>query len=286
MKNSLRILFFLAITAITSLAQESSTSPGTQVVRGVPDINGRATLLVKPSLPGDVMIEQDGATLALRIVVDTDGNVLSAKCSTACHADVAAAAETAAMASKFRPLVVNGEAVKYSGNLLYTIAVERVHWFRFGAALYSTYIFDNISLGPVAAMLTTEFADEKGKLQALDTGVDLETRWKTINVVKDSLQGKLKGRDAWYFGLGMAMREVTAPFQSDKKFDREEVQKALTGLAKFVSSAPADVPKELIDDLRAASLYKLDPAAKDETMFQEIHQLAAKINPGERRIQR
>ncbi len=70
-------------------------------------------------------------------------------------------------------------------------------------------------------MLTNEFAGERNKLQDLDHGVELAFRWKTIEGVRDSIRQKLQGRDAWWFDLGFAMREVTSPFQSDKRlFER------------------------------------------------------------------
>lgn len=283
MKKLVRLLLFLASLPIVLLAQEDTAQTAGH---SVADMNGRATLLLKPSLPGDVMIQRDGSTVTVKIVVDPDGNVLSAKCSLTCPSNVAFAAEAAASTSKFRPLIINGEAVKYNGILIYTIALERVNWLRFGTALYSTYIFDNLSLGPVSAMLTSEFGDEKGKLQSLDNDVDLDTRWKTINSVKDSLRGKLNESDLWYFRLGMAMRGATAPFQSDKKLDRDEVQKALSDLSKLAGSAPAGVPQDLIAGLRTMSAYKIDPAMKDQELSHVIFRLASNVKTETIRSQR
>ena len=183
------------------------------------------------------------------------------------------------MASKFRPLFINGRAVKYDGTLMYTIAVEKVNWYRFATALQSTYIFDNLSLGPVAAMLTNEFAGERGMLQNLDHGVELRVRWETIKAVRDSIRGKLQGRDAWWFDLGFAMRKVTSPFQSDKKLDLSEVQEAMSNLANFVESAPTDVRPTTVDNLRTLATYKIDPAMPPQKVHQAIFKLASGITP-------
>ena len=279
MKLGLFLALFQFLLLIDGRAQDTN---GQERIYAVPDINGRATLLIKPTLPADVTFENDGTTITLKVVVDKSGDVLSAKCVAGCASTVSAPAEAAAMASSFQPLLVEGRAVKYEGTLMYTIAVQRINWYSFGMALYSTYIFDNISLGPVAAMLTTDFADEKVKLQELDNGVALTTRWKTIEGVRDSIKGKLKGKDEWWFALGIEMREVTAPFQSDQKLNRDEVQKALLDLGKFTESAPSDIPKELIDQLKAVSAYKIDPSAPPQTVKQDIFRLVSKIRPDQK----
>lgn len=269
-----------AIIALTASIAALGQDPGEKErVYSVPDLNGRAMLLVRPEIPADVAVKEDGNTLTVRVVVDANGDVVSAKCSLTCPRAAAGPAEAAATASKFRPLFINGRAVKYDGTLIYTIAVEKVNWYRFATALQSTYIFDNLSLGPVAAMLTNEFAGERGKLLDLDNGVELPVRWETIKGVRDSIRGKLKGRDAWWFDLGFAMREVTSPFQSDKKLDLSEVQAAISNLAKFVESAPPDVPPATVETLRTLSTYKIDPAMPPQEVHQAIFKLVSSIRP-------
>lgn len=162
---------------------------------------------------------------------------------------------------------------------MYTIAVEKVNWYRFATALQSTYIFDNLSLGPVAAMLTNEFAGERTKLQNLDHGVELAFRWKTIESVRDSIRARLKGSDVWWFDLGFAMRQVSSPFQSDKKLDLSEVQAAISNLAKFVESAPSNVPPLTVENLRTLSTYKIEPAMTPQEVRQAIFKLASGIRP-------
>jgi hypothetical protein len=150
-----------------------------------------------------VALKTDGNTLNVKVVVDANGNVISAKCSLTCPKAAAGPAEVAAIASKFHPLIISGQAVKYDGTPMYTIAMGKVNWFRFAMALQSTYIFVNLSLGPVAAMLTNEFAEERSKLQDLDHNVEFAFRWKTIKSVRDSIKEKVQSRDAWWFDLGL-----------------------------------------------------------------------------------
>jgi hypothetical protein len=276
MKRALFSAIIVLMASIAALGQEDGEK---ERVYSVPDLNGRAMLLIRPEIPGDVAVKEDGTTLTVKVLVDANGDVISAKCSLDCPPAAAGPAETAATASKFRPLFINGRAVKYGGTLMYTIAVEKVNWYRFATALQSTYTFDNLSLGPVAAMLTNEFAKERGELQNLDNGVELPVRWETIKGVRDSIRGKLKDGDAWWFDLGFAMREVTSPFQSDKKLDLSEVQAAIANLAKFVESAPSEVPPATVENLRTLSTYKIDPAMPPQKVRQAIFKLASSIRP-------
>jgi hypothetical protein len=276
MKRTLLSAITALSTLIVALGQNSGDK---EPLYSVPDINGRATLVVQPEIPADVSLKTDGSTLVVKVVVDTNGNVISAKCLMPCPEAVAGQAEASAMASKFRPLIIGGRAVKYDGTLMYSIAVEKVNWYRFATALQSTYIFDNLSLGPVAAMLTNKFAGEKTKLQELDQTTELAFRWKTIEGVRNSIRGKLQSGDAWRFDLGFAMREVTSPFQSDKKLDLSEVQAAISNLAKFVESAPSDAPPQTIENLRTLSSYKIDPAMAPQEVRQAIFKLASGIRP-------
>ncbi len=274
--------FLSAIIALTPLIAAFGQEPGEKKrVYSVPDLNGRAVLLVRPEIPSDVAANEDGKTLIVKVVVDENGDVFSAKCSLDCPGATAGLAEAAARASKFRPLFVEGRAVTYDGTLMYTIAMGKVNWYRFAAALQSTYIFDNLSLGPVAAMLTNEFAGEKGKLQSLGNGVELSDRWETIRSVRDSIRGRLQGKEAWWFDLGFAMREVTSPFQSDKKLDLAEVQEAISNLAKFVESAPSDVPPAIVNNLRALTIYKIDPAMTPQEVREAIFRLSSGVGPEE-----
>jgi hypothetical protein len=276
MKQALLSVIIALTTLIVALGQDTVDK---ERVYSVPDINGRATLLVQPEISSDVFLKTDGKTLIVKVVVDANGNVVSAKCSLICPKAAAGPAEVAAMASKFRPLIIGGRAVKYDGTLMYTIALEKVNWNRFATALQSAFIFDNLSLGPVAAMLTNEFAGERTKLQDLDNGVELAVRWKTIKGIRDSIRRKLQDRDAWWFDLGFAMREATSPFQSDKKLDLSEVQAAISNLAKFVVSTPPDVPPLTVENLRALSTYKIDRAMTPQEVRQTIFKLASGIRP-------
>ncbi len=276
MRRLISIAVFLLSCMIAAQSQ-TPTLPRYQV----PDLNGRTTLLIKPELTEQDLINgADGSTVALRLIIDTEGNVTSATCSTTCSPTMKAAAENAARQSKFRPLIVNGEAVPFFGSLQYTFAFGRINWFAFGTSLKSAYLFDNISLGPPAAHLTTEFGEEKSRLLALDRqGVTLETRWSTVREVVKALKGKLKPREAWLFDLGLTLREVTFITVLSGKTDRAKLQKAFEALGPIVRSAPLEIPAELVNEIKALTTYTVPLDTSEQELRQAVREMTVKIRP-------
>jgi hypothetical protein len=247
----------------------------------VPDLNARSTLLIKPELTNkDLLDGADGTTIVLRLIIDTEGNVSSATCSAACPATIKAAAEKAASESKFKPLVVNGTAMPYFGALHYTFAYGRVNWFSFGTSLKSVYLFDNISLGPPAAQLTSEFGEEKARLLELDRGVPLETRWSVIRDVVRAIKGKLKPREAWLFDLGLTLREVTFITVLSGPTDRRKLQKAFEQLGPLARSAPPEIPADLVKEIKELAAYTVPLDMSEQTLRQTVRSMTMKIRPG------
>jgi hypothetical protein len=269
----LGLLFFSGVS--TTFAQKAAPT----VKYSVPDISGRAIDLVKPAFPETaVVVDGDGSTLVLKVVVDEGGNAISAQCSLNCHWMLKDAAELAAMTTKFRPLIVDGRAVKYEGSLMYHFVVERVNWFGFGTALESTRQFDNISFGPVAQILSAQYSDERSRLTALDAdgGANYDERQKGIAELENTLRPKLRGLDLWQFELGMAMRRATFWLNAGK-IDRVEMQKALTDMETVIASAPEGVSKQVIDDLRAMSRFRIPKEASDRELAKMVYALARRI---------
>lgn len=248
----------------------------------VPDINGMAVSLVKPAFPETaVAADADGDSVSLRVVVDENGQVVSATCSLSCHAMLKDAAELAALQSKFKPLIKDGRPVRYQGILLYTFVVNRVDWFRFGTAIESTRQFDNISLGPVAQILSTDYSKEKASLLTLDVkgGADYDTRQKVIAEVIGSVKSKLKGIDLWRFELGLALRRITFWPQAGGPVDRAELQKAIEGLAAVITSAPEGISDQLLKELAAVSKYRIPPDISERDLRQAVANMSRTLAP-------
>src|SRR5687767_10231680 len=206
MKNSLVSLVLLVFLATATAAQKAPTPPKYQI----PDLNKRATLLVKPSLPDSLLMDElDGKTITVRVLVDQNGNAEAVNVPIGYSELVRSAVEQAARDTKFEPYVVKGKPEKYDGHLQYSFAYEKMDWFAFGTALESVHNFDNLSVTPVAAKLTVRWTDEKAKLEAIDTLKDVDERIKSIAAMIGHFRAKLSGKDQWLFKTAVIVRNAT-----------------------------------------------------------------------------
>ena len=278
MRKQVVIILLLILGLADLAAQAQSDEP----LYSVPDINGLATSLIQPEFPSTaVAVDADGATVSVRIAVDENGNVLTALCSLTCHSMLRDAAELAARRSVFKPQTRDGRPIKYQGILLYTFVVNRVNWFRFATALESTRQFDNISLGPVAQMLSDQFGKQKESLASLDTngGADYDTRQKVIDEVTVFFRSLLKDSDLWWFELGLSLRRVTFWAMAAERIDRPRLQAALADLAGVASSSPDDVPGGLIAEVTAISKYKIPPEISERDLRIKIGEMSRSLWP-------
>lgn len=96
---------------VNSTASNSKTISG-----GV--INGKATNLVKPVYPPAAKAVGAKGQVSVSVIVDEDGNVISASAVSG-HPLLQPASVAAAKASKFSPTTLMGQKVKVSGVILY-----------------------------------------------------------------------------------------------------------------------------------------------------------------------
>lgn len=264
---------------ITLSALGFAQAPVAEKLPWVPDINGLAITLVKPAFPETaVAAGADGTAVLLRVVVDESGNVVSANCSTSCHPMLKDAAELAAIQSRFKPQMKDGRLVRYEGTLQYTFVVKHVSWYRFGTAIESGVQFDNISLGPIADILSSDYAAEKARLLTLDArGVDFNTRQRVMAEVIATIKTKLKGADLWRFEMGIALRRVTFWTMAGERTDRAAMQKAIDALPSYIAAAPEGVSERTIKALTDVSHYRVTPEIAERELRLAILDLARKI---------
>lgn len=262
--QSLLALFYLAV-----LASAQTPIPPPRI--SVPDINGRAITLVKPAFPETaIVVGADGSTVPVKVVVNGNGDVISATCAVTCHPLLKDAAEYAALTSKFRPLMRDGVAIEYEGTLLYNYVVKRVDWFAFGSALESVRWFDNISFGPVAQILSADFEEEKKLLlSGNEPDTTFEARQQIIADTKAAIRAKLEKEHLWQFELAMALRRVT--FWANVGYvDREKMQRALVELEPHITSAPEDTPPQMLEALDKLTKFKIPDDISDRDLMRAI----------------
>ncbi len=86
-------------------------------------LNSKATSLPKPAYPPTARAVKASGTVLVQIVIDENGNVISARAISG-HPLLRSAAEAAARGAKFLPVKVAGKPVKVSGTLSYSFSAE------------------------------------------------------------------------------------------------------------------------------------------------------------------
>lgn len=111
----------LLISTVTLNAQQPTPSPDLnrlpkQISGGV--LNGKATSLPKPTYPPAARAVGASGAVSVQVLVDENGDVISAEAVSG-HPLLRAAAVEAARGAKFSPTRLNGNPVKVSGVITY-----------------------------------------------------------------------------------------------------------------------------------------------------------------------
>ncbi len=86
-------------------------------------VNGKATSLPRPPYPAAAKAVRAAGTVSVQVLIDEDGNVISAE-ATSGHPLLRAAAEQAARGAKFSPTLFSGQRVKVSGVVVYNFVAQ------------------------------------------------------------------------------------------------------------------------------------------------------------------
>jgi TonB family protein len=86
-------------------------------------VNGKATSLPKPPYPAAAKAVRAAGTVSVQVLIDENGNVISAN-ATSGHPLLKSAAEQAARGAKFSPTLLSGQKVKVSGIITYNFVAQ------------------------------------------------------------------------------------------------------------------------------------------------------------------
>jgi len=104
------------ITEVTNAASTGMNQVPKQISGGV--LNGKALQLAKPAYPAEARESKASGAVNVQVLLDEQGNVVSAKAVSG-NPLLRAAAEEAARNSKFSPAMLSGIPVKVSGVIVY-----------------------------------------------------------------------------------------------------------------------------------------------------------------------
>lgn len=100
---------------VGSSKKQTSAAPKT-ISGGV--VNGKAENLPQPVYPAAARAVRASGSVNVQVLIDENGNVVSANAVSG-HPQLRAAAESAARTAKFKPTMLSGEPVKVNGILVF-----------------------------------------------------------------------------------------------------------------------------------------------------------------------
>lgn len=112
-RSSLRVA--TPVTTIIGQPSGASTTKGS-IAGGV--LNGKAIALPRPAYPAIARAAQASGTVVVQVLIDEEGNVISAHAVSG-HPLLQAASVTAAREAKFSPTTLSGQRVKVTGVIQY-----------------------------------------------------------------------------------------------------------------------------------------------------------------------
>lgn len=155
-----QILFILLILIIANLTIFAQNAPKT-ISGGT--INGKAISLPAPAYPAAAKAVGASGSVNIQVLIDEEGNIVSASAVSG-HPLLRAAAEGAARQAKFRPTQLSGQPVKVSGIITYVFNLPKLDEDSGGSATAGDFPSTNnsTSIGSIA--------DEKANLDYMSFG--------------------------------------------------------------------------------------------------------------------
>lgn len=300
MKNTIKpllaacaaLIFFLSF--VETRAQ--NTTPSKPISGGV--VNGKAVSLAKPEYPSEAQKQKVTGTVNVQVVIDENGNVISAKAvSGVDNLALRTAAENAALKSKFSPTRLSGAPVKVTGIVVYNFVDAVVSSETVAAQKENAAVSNEAKVKPFAVsmflfVLRSAAANDIDRFNKIfksddfiketidefgDVFPDLERladvsklppteRLARIDEVISGVKGKSNGSAQWQFEVGKAFAGIMEQFfalagdeEADiSKFDEPAVKQNLARIKELCASAPADFPRDVLARLEDLAKFESD----------------------------
>lgn len=139
-RNFFFIVFCILVLVISNVSAQNATETNEikSINKGV--VNGSAVSLAKPAYPPAAKAVRAEGAVSVQVTIDEEGNVISAEAKSG-HPLLQAAAIEAARQSKFKPTLLQGQAVKVTGVIVYNFVADRSasgdnpNWYNAGRTL-------------------------------------------------------------------------------------------------------------------------------------------------------
>jgi len=216
MKYKIAFLMFLILGFGLPTVSAQTETPVKSISGGV--LNGKALSLPKPAYPSAARAVNASGAVNVQIVIDEQGNIVSATAVSG-HPLLRQAAEQAAIEAKFSPTLLSGQPVRVSGILVYNF-VGTLNWLSEGVSLGIAE-----TRGMKAKInLPDEFSNEQEQLNMI-AKLPPEEQKAQLSSVISLIKSKLNAADLWRFEFGLAKGKIFSNPDDDNAI--------LLNLAKF-----------------------------------------------------
>ena len=298
MKNLLLLAIFVFASTAAAQTEKPKQLPKT-ISAGV--VNGKAISLPKPVYPDDARRLRIAGVVAVKVVIDENGMVVSAEAvSGPENASLRQAAEAAAMQAKFSPTLLSGQPVKVSGVITYNFVgktneeILRIMGIAtvltIGRELASDLdkfkiIFDEPDMFKDAPAEFPEFAKVFSDLAGLEK-MPNDKRTEALNGSLFSIRAKLNESDKWQFEVGQNFGELMGQLMLTMnygggasefaKLDESALKLKLNKIKQLLLSAPPDFPADVMEKFKdLTSLAARDNLVSPKNMAEFAQKLIA-----------
>lgn len=259
MQSKVLLLLILALGSLTAVAQTTPEPPPPPPVPKMPKsisggvLNGKAINLPTPPYPPAARAVNARGMVSVQVVIDEEGNVISASAVSG-HPLLRAAAQAAAFGAKFSPTQLAGQPVKVTGVITYSF-VASISWARAGAIMARTEadeVEDSV-LASLAQELPSGFESERDEItNLLGRAAKPESRKERIAALIESFQNKLSGEptDLWDFDVSLTLRRIEKNLKNDSI-----LQKNLFRLQELVYTVPNGIAESRLNPLKELAEY-------------------------------
>jgi TonB family protein len=166
LKNSFFLILLVLVINISGISAQSPEIPK-QISKGV--VNGSAVSLPKPSYPAAAKAVNASGIVNVQVLIDEEGNVVSASAVSG-HPLLRAAAEQAARGAKFKKTLLQGQPVKVNGVIIYSFVMPMSFTqigYELAFAEKSSPLPENFPSVSIASNLPKDWEKEKSEIFAI-----------------------------------------------------------------------------------------------------------------------
>ena len=259
-----------------SIGIAETTGGGRAISGGV--VNGKAQHLAVPAYPAAARAVKAEGAVNVQVVIDENGDVVSAS-SISGHPLLRAAAEKAARESKFSQTLLQGQPVKVTGIIVYNFIgatnEEKLAIMGLGAFLSiygSTKQMEEISKEDISD--TPQFSAELLPLTQFPKDLSREKRIETVRKTASVIENKVSGADAWQFAFGKSFGKLILEImKGEKSFNETQIKTDLLEMKNLLYTVPSDFPPDVLGKFKELTNFADVPnlgSDENKSRFSEL----------------